>query len=71
MNFTNLVFKLYRDGEITFNADGVCNLSPLALIDIQRHIAPTSILSFVFEDTLAYRAIKDARQSVGKGEGHA
>ena len=64
MNFTNLVFKLYRDDEITFDADGSCNLSPLTIVDIQRHIAPASIFSFVLEDTLAYTAIKALHESV-------
>lgn len=58
MNFTQLILTLYRAGEITFDDDGTYNLSPFAIVDIQRHIAPMSIFNFDLDDTLPGQMIR-------------
>lgn len=65
MNFPQLIFSLYRSGEITFDDDGAYNLSPLAVVDIQRHIAPMSIINYDLDGTVAFmtiRAIDEAQK---------
>lgn len=70
MNFPQLIFSLYRSGEITFDDDGAYNLSPLAVVDIQRHIAPTSIINYDLDGTVAFmtiRAIDEAQKQQEEG----
>jgi len=66
MNFTQLIFALYRNDEITFGADGKYHLSWIASADIQRHIAPDSIFDFDLLDTFAGQAIKKEHDAIQK-----
>jgi len=52
--FFFLMLRLYKSGDITFSDRMEPELSALAVIDIQRYIAPVKIFEKTYEDTLGF-----------------